>query len=79
MFLEKSHDTSVTQWIGGYRDKTGLEYRYDSLVPNYRNLGSGDFVNVRKENRIVGTSIIGKIFSQQDPWVIDDSLLKAAQ
>jgi ribosomal protein L37AE/L43A len=61
LLLEKSDETRVSQGIDGYEDKTGREYRYDSRVPNYRNLSIGDRVLIRKEALIVGAGVIGSI------------------
>jgi len=61
LLLEKSDDTRVSKSIGGYRDKTGEVYHYDSLVPNFKNLKRENIVVIRKENEILGTGTIGEI------------------
>jgi ribosomal protein L37AE/L43A len=61
LLLEKSDDTRVSKGIDGYRDKTGELYNYDSLVPNHKQLGSGDYVVLRKENDILGIGRVGGI------------------
>ena len=65
LLLEKSDATRISKGIPGYDDKTGTRYSYDSLVPNFRNLRSGDLVVIRKENQIVGTGLIGQISQKQ--------------
>lgn len=61
LLLEKSDETRVSKGIDGYRDVTGESYHYDSLVPNYRNVATGDFVVLRKESQIIGVGTIGGI------------------
>lgn len=66
LLLEKSDATRVSKGIDGYRDTTGESYHYDSLVPNYRNVASGDFVVIRKEKEIIGVGTIGNITEAGD-------------
>jgi ribosomal protein L37AE/L43A len=66
LFLEKSDKTRVSQGIDGYRDATGEEYQYDSLVPNYRQIATGDYAVIRKENEIIGVGTVGKISELRD-------------
>ena len=61
LLLEKSDDTRVSKSIDGYQDKTGELYNYDSLVPNHKQLGSDDYVVLRKENDILGIGRVGDI------------------
>ena len=61
LLLEKSDETRVSKSIDGYRDATGEFYNYDSLVPNYLNVETGDFAVLRKESQIIGVGTIGKI------------------
>jgi ribosomal protein L37AE/L43A len=61
LLLEKSDETRISKGIDGYQDKTGESYHYDSLVPNHKNLRSGDLVVLRKENLILGVGKIGTI------------------
>ncbi|HGT3367021.1 TPA: DUF3883 domain-containing protein [Pseudomonas aeruginosa] len=61
LLLEKSDETRISKGIDGYQDKTGEEYRYDSLVPNFKNIKSGDLVILRKEDEILGFGRIGII------------------
>ena len=61
LLLEKSDDTRISKGIAGYPDRTGEVYHYDSLVPNHKNLGVGDFVVLRKENKILGVAEISGI------------------
>lgn len=61
LLLEKSDDTRVSKGIDGYQDKTGELYKYDSLVPNSKQLSSGDYVVLRKENEILGVGRVGDI------------------
>lgn len=61
LLLEKSDDTRVSKGIDGYRDHTGEAYQYDSLVPNHKNLSEGDFIVLRKENKILGIGSISEI------------------
>jgi ribosomal protein S27AE len=61
LLLEKSDETRVSKGIDGYQDITGDSYHYDSLVPNYRNLKTGDAVVIRKEEEILGIGKIGAI------------------
>lgn len=63
LILEKSDETRVSSSIESYRDRTGKIYNYDSLVPNYKNLGLGDFIIIRKENDILGLGRISVIKS----------------
>lgn len=66
LLLEKSDDTRVSKGIEGYRDSTGEYYHYDSLVPNHRNVKSGDYVVLRKENEIIGIGRVGNITETDD-------------
>lgn len=66
LLLEKSDQTRISKGIDGYLDETGQYYSYDSLVPNFRNLGEGDFVVLRKESEIAGIGSIGVITKQTD-------------
>ena len=61
LLLEKSDDSRTSKGIEPYVDKTGEFYNYDSLVPNHRQLGVGDYVILRKEHHIVGVGRIGNI------------------
>ncbi|MBB31662.1 MAG: hypothetical protein CME25_22510 [Gemmatimonadetes bacterium] len=65
LLLEKSEETRISKGIDGYRDRTGESYSYDSLVPNYKNIRSGDLVIIRKENSIIGYGEVG-IITQGD-------------
>ena len=66
LLLEKSDETRISKGIDGYRDATGESYHYDSLVPNYRNVATGDFVVLRKENQIIGVGAVGHIAETAD-------------
>jgi hypothetical protein len=66
LLLEKSDDTRVSKGIDGYQDQTGESYHYDSLVPNHKNLASGDSVVLRKENEILGIGEIAQISESED-------------
>jgi len=66
LLLEKSDATRISKGIDGYRDATGESYHYDSLVPNHRNVATGDFAVVRKENEIIGVGTIGDISETDD-------------
>jgi ribosomal protein L37AE/L43A len=66
LLLEKSDDTRISKGIDGYQDKTGELYNYDSLVPNHKQLGSGDYVVLRKENDILGVGRVGHISQEAD-------------
>lgn len=61
LFLEKSDETRVSGGIDPYKDKTGEQYHYDSAVANARNVKSGDYAILRKENTILGIAKIGYI------------------
>ena len=61
LLLEKSDETRISKGIDGYRDATGEFYHYDSLVPNHRNVATGDLVVLRKESEIIGIGTIGDI------------------
>ena len=63
LLLEKSDDTRISKGIDAYRDNTGEQYQYDSLVPNHRNLEVGDSVIIRKEDKIVGGASISRVES----------------
>ena len=63
LLFEKSDETRTSKGIDGYRDETGEIYRYDSLVPNYKNLSSGDMIVLRKEDEILGLGRIEDIAS----------------
>jgi len=65
LLLEKSDETRVSHGIDRYRDYTGERYHYDSFVPNYKNLGSGDLVVLRKENAVLGIGTVAQI-SEKD-------------
>lgn len=66
LLLEKSDETRISKGIDGYQDKTGESYNYDNLVPNHKQLSSGDFVVIRKENEILGVGRVGKISQYAD-------------
>jgi len=66
LLLEKSDETRISKGIDGYQDQTGESYRYDSLVPNHKNLAGGDFVVLRKENEILGVGEIAGISEVND-------------
>jgi len=66
LLLEKSYETRVSKGIGKYRDATGESYHYDSLVPNHRNLTTGDLAVFRKENEIIGVGTMGDISETPD-------------
>ena len=61
LFLEKSDNTRVSKGINGYSDKTGKEYKYDNLVPNYKKVKMNDLAIIRKENKIIGITKVEKI------------------
>lgn len=61
LLLEKSDETRISKGIDGYQDKTGEEYRYDSLVPNFKKINTGDLAILRKEDEILGFGRIGII------------------
>jgi ribosomal protein L37AE/L43A len=66
LLLEKSDDTRISKGIEGYQDKTGELYNHDNLVPNHKQLGTGDYVILRKENDILGVGRVGKIAQGAD-------------
>ena len=66
LLLEKSDETRISKGIDGYRDATGESYHYDSLVPNHRNVATGDFVVLRKESEIIGVGTICDISETAD-------------
>jgi len=66
LLLEKSDDTRISKGIDGYQDKTGELYKYDSLVPNHKQFGIGDYVVLRKENEILGVGRVGNIAQEAD-------------
>ena len=66
LLLEKSDDTRISKGIDGYQDKTGESYNYDSLVPNHKQLSSGDFVVLRQENDILGLGRVDSIAQDTD-------------
>ncbi len=66
LLLEKSDDTRISKGIDGYQDTTGESYHYDSLVPNHKQLGTGDYVVLRKENDILGIGRIDGIAQETD-------------
>lgn len=66
LLLEKSDETRISKGIDGYRDATGESYHYDSLVPNHRNVATGDFAVLRKEHEIIGVGTIGHIAETAD-------------
>jgi len=47
----------------GYRDDPQRIYRYDSNVPNSRQLETGDLVFIRNRKFLVGIAIIEKVTS----------------
>jgi hypothetical protein len=61
LLLEKSDETRISKGIDGYQDKTAEVYRYDSFVPNYKNIKTGDVAILRKEGNILGSGRIGLI------------------
>lgn len=61
LLLEKSDDTRISKGIDGCKDETGESYHFDSLVPNYKRINSGDYCVLRKENTIFGVGKIGTI------------------
>ena len=61
LLLEKSDETRVSKGIDAYQDKTGELYHYDSLVPNHKNIATGDSVVLRKENEILGIGEVAQI------------------
>lgn len=63
LLFEKSDETRTSKGIDGYRDETGEIYRYDSLVPNYKNLNAGDVIVLRKEDEVLGLGRIENITS----------------
>jgi ribosomal protein L37AE/L43A len=65
LLLEKSDETRISQGIDPYMDDTGRTYRYDSLVPNHKNLAVNDGVVIRKENEILGTCFIDEVTSSE--------------
>ena len=64
LLLEKSDDTRISKGIDGYQDKTGESYHYDSLVPNHKQLGTDDYVVLRKENEILGIGRVSSIVQE---------------
>lgn len=66
LLIEKSDETRISKGIDGYRDATGESYHYDSLVPNHRNVATGDFAVLRKENEIIGVGTVGNIEETAD-------------
>jgi ribosomal protein L37AE/L43A len=66
LLLEKSDDTRISKGIDGYLDKTGEAYHYDSLVPNHKQMRSGDYIVLRKENRILGVGRVKEIAQKPD-------------
>ena len=64
LLLEKSDETRISKGIDGYQDITGDSYRYDSLVPNHKQLKAGDVVVLRKEDNILGVGKVGSITEQ---------------
>lgn len=66
LLLEKSDETRISKGIDGYRDATGESYHYDSLVPNHRNVATGDFAVLRKESEIIGIGTVGDIVETTD-------------
>ena len=61
LLLEKSYETRVSKGSDGYKDSTGQFYHYDSLVPNFKNIKTGDSAVFRVENKIIGIGTIGDI------------------
>jgi ribosomal protein L37AE/L43A len=66
LLLEKSDETRISKGIDGYRDLTGELYQYDSLVPNYKQVSTGDVVVLRKESDIIGIGMVGEISAHPD-------------
>jgi transposase-like protein len=66
LLLEKSDETRISKGIDGYRDQTGEYYRYDSKVPNHKQLSAGDYVVLRKEDDILGLGRISVISQLPD-------------
>ena len=66
LLLEKSDDTRISKGIDGYQDKTGESYHYDNLVPNHKQLGTNDYVVLRKENEILGIGRVRSIAQSTD-------------
>jgi hypothetical protein len=46
---------------GGYVDELRLTYRYDSFVPNHRNVGIGDAVLLRDKTEVRGCAVVENI------------------
>ena len=61
LLLEKSDENRVSAGIDSYGDVTGHYYNYDNLVPNCRQLKSGDFIIIRKNQTIHGCGFVGDI------------------
>lgn len=47
----------------GYSDELETVYRYDSNVPNHRQVGAGDFVVLRQDRAVVGAAVIRRVES----------------
>jgi len=47
----------------GYRDDPTRTYRYDSTVPNHRQLAVGDLVFIRDRTRLIGLAVIENVSS----------------
>lgn len=61
LLLEKSDDTRVSKGIDSYLDKTGEVYKFDSYVPNHKQITLGDYAILRRNNRILGFGLISAI------------------
>lgn len=49
----------------GYDDDARAVYRYDSSVPNHRQLAEGDLVLIRDSSRLLGVAIVERITTSQ--------------
>lgn len=47
----------------GYRDDLSRTYRYDSTVPNHKQLSVGDLVFIRNRSRLLGIAVIENVIS----------------
>src|SRR5262245_44934895 len=50
---------------GGYNDDLRSVYRYDSFVPNYKNLSAGDSVLIRDQSEVRGSAVIEAIEAER--------------
>ena len=66
LLLQKSDETRISLGIDAYNDITGKMYQYDDHVPNHKNLKTGDYIVLRKENEILGYGYIGKIKTDEN-------------